>query len=439
MSLPDPDRPTRARFVLAAWLCGLAVVLYLDRFCFSQAVKPMREELGLSKADMGYVMMAFTLAYGLFEIPTGRLGDRLGSRFVLVRIVLWWAAFTALTGVAGGFASLVVIRFLFGVGEAGAYPNAARVISRWFPLHERGRVQGAMLTAAQFGAFAAPPLAAYLIRDLGWRWSFVVFGLFGVVWAVGFWIWFRDDPAAHPRVSAAELDVIRDGLPPPPDPGPIPWRAIVTNRGILILGVIQMLGAFFTYLFFSWFPTYLEEAHGVSNIEAGWLASLALAGGVVGVFVGGVLADRITARSPDPVRARRLFAVGCYLTTAACLFGGVRCDDVVTLSGLFCVAFCVMHLTLPNWWSLAIPQGGRHVGTVFGLMNGMGVVGAMASQGFVGKFADWQKDQGLTGRAQWDPLYEVYVVLLLAAAVVWWLYRFTPLDDPQENLSQSDW
>ena len=134
------DRPTRTRFVLVLWLCGLAGVLYLDRICMAQAAKPIGDALGLSNIQLSYVHIAFTVAYGLFEVPTGRLGDRFGGRFVLTRIVIWWSVFTALTGAAWGLASLLVIRFLFGAGEAGAYPNAARVMSRWFPAAERGRV-----------------------------------------------------------------------------------------------------------------------------------------------------------------------------------------------------------------------------------------------------------------------------------------------------------
>jgi MFS transporter, ACS family, glucarate transporter len=167
MNSRPADRPTRTRFVLVAWLCGLAGVLYLDRICMSQAVKPIRDQLELSNTQVSYVAMAFTLAYGLFEIPTGRLGDRIGARAVLTRIVIWWSVFTMLTGAAFGFVSLLIIRFLFGAGEAGAYPNAARVISRWFPAGERGRVQGVMLTAAQLGAVTAPYLAAVLIEHAG--------------------------------------------------------------------------------------------------------------------------------------------------------------------------------------------------------------------------------------------------------------------------------
>src|SRR5262249_38977859 len=155
--------------------------------------KPIRDELGLSKTEMSYVLMAFTLAYGLFAVPAGRWGDKVGPRSVLARIVLAWSVFTALTGTATGLVTLLLVRFCFGAAEAGAFPNAAKVMARWFPLGERGRVQGVMLAFAQIGAVVAPAAAAYLIEAAGWRSAFFVFGLVGVAWAVGFGFWFRDD------------------------------------------------------------------------------------------------------------------------------------------------------------------------------------------------------------------------------------------------------
>src|SRR6185437_244259 len=160
-----------------------------------------------------------------------------------------------------------------------------------------------------------------------------------------------------------------------------------------------------------------------------WLASLVIGGSTIGMLAGGWLADRIPKWAGSPVTARRYLGVAAYLTAAACLFAGIRCDDAVLLAWLWAASFCAMHLTLPNWWSAAISQSGKHVGTLFGLMNGIGVFGAMASQGFVGIFADWQKRHGFTGRAQWDPLFDVYVGVLLCGAMAWWMYRFTPLPD----------
>jgi MFS transporter, ACS family, glucarate transporter len=429
------NRATQTRFHLAFWLCGLSAILYLDRICMSQAVVPIQKELGLSNTQISYVLMAFSLAYGLFEIPTGRMGDRFGSRRILTRIVIWWSVFTALTGAATGFISLLLIRFMFGIGEAGAFPNAARVISRWFPVQERGRVQGLMLAFAQFGAVIAPVGAAYLIETIGWKWSFGVFGLIGIAWAIGFWFWFRDNPAEHSGVNSAELLIIQGGQPSETlQPGPIPWKSIITNRGIIILSMIMILGAFFTYFFYSWFPKYLSAARGLENIYAGRLSSLVLAGSALGMLFGGWLADKIPKWTNDPILARRFLGAASYFSAAICLFFGIRCDDPLTLATLWGASFCAMHITLPNWWSVAIPQCGRHVGAIFGLMNGVGVIGAMSSQWFVGAFSDWRGSMGYTGREQWDPMFDVYVGVLVLGGIAWWFYRFRPLEPEAHTL-----
>jgi ACS family glucarate transporter-like MFS transporter len=427
MGPPDSAPASRARYVVVLWLCGMAGVLYIDRICMGQAAEPIQRELRLSDRQLSYVAMAFTLAYGLFEVPTGRLGDRFGGRRVLTRVALWWSLFTALTGVASGLGSLLASRVLFGAGEAGAFPNAARVIKRWFPLAERGRVQGLLLTASQLGSVVAPTLAAYVIEAIGWRLMFAPFAVLGVAWAVGFWWWFRDDPAAHPAVNQAELAHIRAGLPPEPAPGPISWRRVLRSRGVLTLGVLMGLGSAYTYFFYSWYAKYLQAARDVRNVEAGWLTSLVMTGAPAGVFLGGFLADRITRRAANTVRARRYVGAACYLAAAACMFAGTRCDSALAMSAFFAASTFFMHLALPNWWSVAIPQGGRHVGALFGLMNGTGAFGALASQYFVGEFASARKDLGLTAREQWDPLLLAYVAVLLCGAVAWVAYRFRPL------------
>ncbi len=422
--------PTKARFILVLWLCGLSSILYLDRICMSQAVVPIQKELNLTNTEISYVMMAFSLAYGLFEVPTGRLGDRLGSRLVLTRIVIWWSAFTAFTGACTGFWSLLSVRFLFGIGEAGAFPNAARVISRWFPITERGRVQGIMLASAQFGAVAAPIAAASLIETIRWQYTFAVFGALGILWALGFWYWFRDNPAQHSAVNSLELKQIQsDSVLQPFTHSPIPWRSVLTNRGILVLSLIMILGAFYTYFFYSWFPKYLSSARGLDNITTGKLSSMVLAGSAIGMLFGGWLADKIPSWFSNSVDARRFLGISCYLVAAICLYTGIRCDNPWALASLWGASFCAMHVTLPNWWSVAIPQSGAHVGALFGLMNGMGTVGAIASQWFVGFYSDYRSQQGFSGREQWDPLFDVYSVCLVLGAIAWWAYRFQPLED----------
>lgn len=437
--MPPPcldARPTRARLTLLGFLCALTFVLYIDRVCIAQAVEPIQRELQLSNTQVSYVLMAFTLAYGLFEVPTGRWGDRVGSRAVLTRIALWWSAFTALTAACAGFYSLLMVRFLFGAGEAGAFPNAARVVARWYPSVERGRVQGFIQTAALVGGTAAPVVAAYLIRGLGWRSAFVIFGGLGVVWAVAFWLWFRDDPARHPAVNAGELALIGRGRSAEVSAHEaIPWALVLRNRSIWTLGLIMIFGAFNSYLYFSWFPKYLQEAREVDPVEAGWLASLVLAGAAVGTLSGGFLDDRLRrgAALPSP---RWLGAIA-YGSAAGFLALGLSAESPRTLAACASLSCLSAMCTQSSWWSCAIAISGRHLGALFGLMNGMGVFGAMGSQYFFGAFADWRKAQGYTGRAQWDPAFAVYFLALLAAGVCWATYVSRPVEHQGEGHAAS--
>ncbi|MSR31125.1 MAG: MFS transporter [Gemmataceae bacterium] len=429
--------PTRARLIVLLWICGLTAILYLDRICMAQALVPIQKELGLSNTQISFVLMAFTLAYGIFEIPTGHWGDHIGARKVLTRIVLWWSVFTGLTGACPGFASLVVARFMFGAGEAGAFPNIARILNQWFPKEERGRVQGFILASAQIGAVLAPAATAHLIEVIGWRWAFPLFGLIGLFWAAGFWLWFRDLPGHHSGVNQEELAIIQGvGVVEPAAPPPVPWKKVFSNRGILALAAMMILGAFYTYFFYSWFPKYLQAARGADNLKAGFLASIVLGGSAFGMLAGGWLGDRITRRFHDPVTPRRHLGLGCYLAAALFFFLGTRCNDIHALTFFWALSFCSMHITLPNWWLLALPQCGKNLGALAGLLNGAGVIGALASQGFVGAFTDARAAAGYSLSEQWEPMFLVYSGVLVLGGIAWWSYRFIPIDEEQRESNE---
>lgn len=442
MTPPDsPDirlaKPTRTRFVTLGFLCSMAFVLYLDRVCISQALVPMKTEFGLTNTQTSYILMAFTLAYGLFEIPTGRWGDRFGSRRVLTRIVLWWSAFTALTGSVPVFsyeflyvplslAALILVRFLFGAGEAGAIPNAARILMHWFPDTERGRMQGLFQASMHVGGAIAPLVAAWLIDSpAGWRGTFMIFGGVGVVWAAFYYWWFTDKPADHPSVNLAEVQLI--GTHDQGDAhGAVPWGEALVHPNVWLLGITITMSAFNSYFFFSWYATYLQEARGASNRTAGWLSALALAGAALGSWVGGVIADRIFRYAADRYRARRMLCFAAYFLAAFCLFASVNVD-VVWFSAVLCGLACFFMFTkLPTWWACSFELSGKHTGAMFGLLNGIGIVGAMGSQYFFGAFVDWRKDLGFEGREQWDPAFYVSIALLITAGVLWQFIRERP-------------
>lgn len=420
---PSGDAPTRTRFRVLGFLCSLSFVLYLDRVCIGKAVVSIQNDLGLSNTEIGYALGAFTVAYGLFEVPAGRWGDRFGSRGVLARIVVWWSAFTALTGVVTGLTMLVAVRFLFGAGEAGAYPNAARVIARWFPVEERGRVQGLMLTAAQLGAALAPAIAAYLILEIGWRWTFGVFSVFGILWAATFYAWFRDDPTRHPAVNNAERAIIARGATSAQTEhsAPVPWRAIRTSRNVWLLGLIQTCSSFVAYMYMSWYPAYLERGRGVSSIEAGWLSSLVLAGAAVGCLGSGFVTDWLArATHRNPLR-HRVYGFAGLAASAVALWAGIECESATATSLWAAVAFMFAISQQATFWTVTMEISGRHLGVIFGLLNSLGVPGAFASTMFLGQFADWMKEQGYDGRQQWDPAFYVYAAVLLLGAGCWLL------------------
>jgi MFS family permease len=436
---------TRVRYRVLAWLCSLSFILYLDRLCISKAAPHIEQELGISHTAMGFVFGAFTLAYGMFEVPTGRWGDRFGSRGVLTCIVLWWSMFTVLTGTIwpfrldtgyrillpwgdqsvpvlfDSFLLLLLIRFLFGAGQAGALPNAARVVARWFPEDGRGPAQGMINTFALIGGAAAPVIAAYLINLSGWRWAFVLFGLLGVLWAAGFYRWFRDSPVEQPGVKETERRLIAAGAPGPQraELPPVPWREVVRSADVWLLGGVISCSAFVSYLYFFWYPTYLEKGRGLDGILSGWLSGMVLAGGAVGATLGGYLSDWVVRRTGDRRRSRRMIGC-CGLTGAAlALLAGVQCDNPLAASALIALASLSAHAVLATWWAAVTEISGRHLGSLFGLMNSMGVPGAVASQLFFGRFADWRAEQGFHGRDQWDPGFYVYAGVLLVGACGW--------------------
>ncbi len=453
------ERPTWVRYRVLAFLAVMTFVLYLDRVCLGQAAPAMQKELRISDTAMGFVHAAFTLAYAVFEIPTGRWGDRYGSRGVLTRIVIWWSFFTALTGAATGLWMLLLVRFLFGAGEAGALPNSARILRQWFPESARGEAQGIVTTGMMLGGFAAPIASQFLIDGLGknwhldvlgwhgayagfgWRWTFVVFGLIGLTWAVSFYLWFRDDPATHRAVNEAERKLIAFGRgsrkvkstePEAPAPDlmnvdehsagahePIPWKQVLPCANIWLLGGAMMTMSGVYYFLFSWYPTYLQSARGVKSGESSWLTSLVLGAGAMGCYFGGRLTDWLVAKTGNRRWGRTAQSMVGAGIAAAGLLASIFTDSSLLASIFIAIACFGIQIQLPAWWASATQVSGRHLGALFGMMNMLGAVGGISSQIFLGRFADWMKSLGYTGRAQWDPGFYVYVVIALIGMVLW--------------------
>lgn len=421
------ERPSGVRYGVLAFLAAMTFVLYLDRVCIGQAAPQIQKDLGISETWMGVVFAAFTLSYALFEVPTGRWGDRFGSRGVLTRIVVWWSFFTALTGAAAGLTMLLIVRFLFGAGEAGALPNSARVLKEWFPESNRGRAQGVITTAMMIGGAAAPLASQQLINALGWRWTFVVFGLIGLAWAIAFYAWFRDDPAEHPATNEAERRLILAGRVARSKGhggdltahGPIPWDLVFRNPNVWLLGGAMMTMSAVYYMLISWYPKYLQAARGASPDQSSWLASMVLGAGAFGCFFGGWLTDWLVLKTGNRRWGRTLQSVAGAGIAATGILASLFTDNTALASVFVAIACLGVQIQVPAWWASATQVSGVHLGALFGLMNMIGALGAICSQLFLGSFADMMKGWGYTGRGQWDPGFFVYVVVALVGMTLW--------------------
>jgi MFS family permease len=371
-----------ARGRVLAFAFFLAVVTYLDRICISAAAPAIMDELHLDFVQMGVVFSAFTLAYSLFEVPSGWLGDVRGPRSVLTRIVLWWSAFTMLTGAAVGFRSLVGIRFLFGAGEAGAFPNVARSFSRWFPVLERGRANGVLFLGSRLGGMLSAPIALFMIARWGWRASFVMFGALGLVWAAAWHAWYRDRPEDHPAVTADELAWIRQDGPPEPDRA-TPWRALLSGRNLYAICAMYFAFGYGLYFYFTWLPTYLIRELGFSRFGGGFFAALPFLFAGLADLAGGLLTDRLS-------REYGLRAGRCYLGCASFAFGSMfllastMVAAPVAKAVLIAFALASADLALGACWAVPIDIAPNHAGVITGCMNTLGNLGGLAGPLVVG-------------------------------------------------------
>ena len=403
---------SRVRFRVLGFCVALAAITYMDRIAIANMAKYISRDLSLSDTQMSYVFSAFTLAYGLFEIPTGWWGDRVGTRRVLMRIVTWWSTFTIATAFVFSYPSLLITRFLFGLGEAGAWPNAAKTFSKWIPLRERGTAQGIFFMGAHFGAAYSPLLIQYLLTFLDWRGVFVVFGCVGFVWA-GLWFWwFRDDPADHPAVSPAERAYIVEGRGPESSHSlaGVPWGLIFRSRNVWLLCLMYFVQAYGFYFYLTWMPTYLERVHGFHSTTLSLLAGAPMVACMIADVTGGIATDALTRRLGLRL-GRALTGGSSFLFAAIFTIAGTFVEDGATAALLLAGgagwgAFC-----LGAAWGTCLDIAGPHVGVVTACMNTAGQVGGFLSPMIltllVNRFGDWNIALRLSGG------------LLLIGAVCW--------------------
>jgi MFS transporter, ACS family, glucarate transporter len=384
---------------------SLAVLSYVQRVAISQAAGPISHDLHLDKAQMGLIFGAFGLSYALFELPMGLLGDKLGPRRVLLQIVLAWSTFTALTGAAWSAGSMWVIRFLFGAGEAGCFPNLTRMLSMWLPRKERIKAQSLMWAFTRWGGAATPPLVLAAIGWVGWRWAFVLFAALGVLWCVIFLVWFRDDPAKHPSVSAEELALIRQerGVTLTHSEDQPGWLKILLTPQVMLLGLQYFCFSFVWYFYVTWLPTYLREARGQSAAHAATLAVLPLLFGGFGSLVSGMLPVSIS---------RRAIAFCGFAATAVLLVVFTRLQSVTAAMICLALGSFTSDLTMPISWNACVEIGGSYTATVASTMNMLGNLAGFVAPTVSGLIL--QKTGG-----NWNPLIYLMVGAACISASCW--------------------
>lgn len=357
-------KASRTRYSVVILAIGLAVLSYVQRVAISVAAGPISHDLHIPKQQMGLIFGAFGLSYALFEIPMGLLGDRLGVRRVLAQIVLAWSACTALTGAAWNVPSLYVIRFLFGAGEAGCFPNLTRMLSVWLPTGERVKAQSLMWAFTRWGGAATPPLALLCITWFGWRWAFVSFASLGLVWCAIFLIWFRDDPAQHHAVNAAERKMLEAScVLTTHRAGEQHWTSLLLTRQVAVLVLQYFCFSYVWYFYITWLPTYLREGRGQSPTRAAALSVLPLLFGGFGSLASGLAPKRLQ---------RRVIAFCGFLGTAMLLFALTHIRSVVpAMLAMGLASFC-SDLTMPISWDACVEIGGPYTATVAATMNMLG-------------------------------------------------------------------
>jgi len=389
--------PSISRRHVMGLLILLSGITYLDRVCISVAGPRMQEDLHIDPIGWGWVTGFFTLSYCLFEIPTGLLGDRIGARKVLARIVLWWSAFTALTGAVTGFYPLLLTRFLFGAGEAGAYPNASVVISQWFPAARRATMCGILLMAGQIGGAVAPLLVVPIQSRYGWRMSFYVFGALGVCWSIAWYAWFRDAPK-EPLTAAHHAHSF-------------PWREALRSRSILAIAAVAFCYVYPYNFFQTWFHTFLVKGRGLS--EAGlMLSALPYVVAVFSNLTGGAVSDYLVGKLGRK-RGRQALGVSALSIAGLAIIAAMATQTPVLTVVFLAIAYGGITLQQAGVFGVCLDIGQQHAGATVGFMNMVaqlgGLLGSVAYGYIVAHFGNYN--------APFIPM----AALLFAGALLWLL------------------
>jgi MFS family permease len=433
-SAPANARPTKTRFGVLAWLCAAAALAYTSRNAIAVAESTVRGDLGLTKEQSGWLMSAFFFSYALCSIPAAQFGQRAGSRRALPLLATVWSAATAVTALVSGLGGFLAARVVQGVAQSGLFPTTTVTIAKWFPLTGRAFATGALGSFMSLGGALCAWLTGVLLEAFeprvapGWNWrlTFLLFALPGIVWALGFWWWFRDEPREHRSVNEAELQLIereqtgKAGPPPQSTRGNngarhTPWLGLFSSPALWWLCGQQAFRAAGYIFFTSWFATYLQETRGVSIAHSGFLNMLPLIAVVIAGMVGGGLSDWLLKRTARRDLARRWMSMLSLFACAGFIFWALVIEDALTAVLVISAGSFFAALAAPCAYAMTIDMGGPHVATVNATMNMMGNFGAwvfpIAVPLLLARFGNW------------DAVLVVFGALYVAGALFWLLLK----------------
>ena len=369
------------RYLLVVFTFLVSVLMYIDRACISAAKDDICRDFNLDYIQWAWIMASFTLGYAVFQSLAGKWADTKGPRKVLTAIITIWSIFTALTSAAWSYISMLTIRFLFGAGEAGAFPTFSKVVYKWFPVKERGTIQGINFSGSRIGGAVAYPIVAALIAAIGWHYSFIVFGLIGLLFAVVCWFLFRDTPEEANYISEEEKKYIIANRQQD-SPGPRTKLSIkqLFSSSNMWLAMFQYIGSNFTFYFtLTWMFPYLKESLSGSGVSIGFWAMAPLLGGALGNWISGIWVDSLYKRTANLNLSRRLPAVIGFILAAAGMILMTMVESDLTKVIFLTIAIFGADMTLSPSWAFCIDIGKENAGSVSGTMNMAGNLGAFTS------------------------------------------------------------
>lgn len=420
------ESPSHARYQVLTLLCLIAAIAYISRNAISVPAKLIQEELGISLTQMGWVMSAFFWSYALSQIPSGWVGHIWGTRRALTVFAILWSIATAFTGIVIGFWTLIVARLIFGISQAGIFPCAANTISKWLPESRRGLASGLLGSFMSIGSAIGSFIIGVLlvgfdcfgvsVPAVSWRMCMFIFAVPGFLWAFWFYYWFRDRPADHSGVNAAELALITQTQQQEQDNSkvekgePTPWGQILTSFSMWMICGQQFFRAAGYIFYVTWFPVYLQESRGITMASSGILASLPLMSYVVGNALGGVVVDWVLQRTQSRRWSRQGVAIFAMLGCAACTLFAYYVQEMKLAMALISISTFFAGLSGSCGYTVTIDKGGQHVAPIFGMMNMAGNLGAALLPVIVG---------ALFEAKIYDPVLILMTGIYIAAAICW--------------------